>query len=357
MLASGREDPHRRIDHSSEPQLPSFTCDYAFLKSEKDPEDKLCLFILKEKRSKSVFSCVCPRKGTESQVAAELFLDAIYELGYRDSKILYKSDQEPALLDVINLVSTSRAAPMVPEQSPVGDSQGNGSIENAVEQVKGAIRRIKSNLESRLGKRLPLRHLAMPWLVQHACFCINRFLVGSDGKTPYMRTRGKSFEKPMVAFGERVLFVKPKNYIGPNLNQAETRAAYGIFLGFRPISNEIYLGTPEGIKKARTIHRLSDDKRWSLEAFEAFRGLPWNLRAPDAGELPDEERLRPIPLDKGPEGDAPPPADTGAKEPEIQPRQFKIFKNDLIKYGYSPHCPGCAAARDNKKTERSQPQL
>ena len=48
------------------------------------------IFVLREKVTKRLFACVCPRKGTESQVAAELFIDAIHELGYANSKIMYK---------------------------------------------------------------------------------------------------------------------------------------------------------------------------------------------------------------------------------------------------------------------------
>ena len=106
--------------------IPCFTCDYAFLTSERNSDDKVTLFILKEKRSKSIFACVCQRKGSESQAAAELFLDAVHELGYHDSPIMYKSDQEPAIVDIINLVSSNRKAPTIPEQSAVGDSAGNG---------------------------------------------------------------------------------------------------------------------------------------------------------------------------------------------------------------------------------------
>ena len=62
--------------------------------------------------------------------------------------------------------------------------------------------------------------------------------------------------------------------LGPNLNQADVRAEFRIFLGIRAISNEIYVGTPNGIKKVRTIHRLSHDKQWILGDLESFKGLP-----------------------------------------------------------------------------------
>ena len=64
-----------------------------------DP-DKITIFVIKEFKSKSITACVCPKKGNESTIAAETFIDFIAELGYRDAAITIKSDQEPALVDV-----------------------------------------------------------------------------------------------------------------------------------------------------------------------------------------------------------------------------------------------------------------
>ena len=65
----------------------------------------------------------------------------------------------------------------------------------------------------------------------HSVYCHNRFAVGDDGKSPYMRVRGRAFDKSMVEFGERVLYVKTNNMIGPRFNQAEARANPGICFG------------------------------------------------------------------------------------------------------------------------------
>ena len=121
----------------------------------KGSPDKITIFVVKECNTRSICACVCPTKGAESQVAAELFLDAVQELGFRDAPIMYKCDQEPALLDVINLVSSCRKSQTIPENSPVGQSQSNGSIENAVSLVQSRVRRLKLALEERLGHQVP----------------------------------------------------------------------------------------------------------------------------------------------------------------------------------------------------------
>ena len=211
--------------------------------------------------------------------------------------------------------------------------------------MKSLIRRNKLALEKRYSVKLPLAHSAVTWLVIHSTFCHNRFFVGTDGKTPYMRVRGKPYDKPMVELGERVLYVKTNNMIGPRLNQAETRAEGGIFLGVRPLSNEIYVGTPGGIIKARTIHRVSIDNRWNLLLFESIRGVPWNHKAESPSELPAEQQLRPAlqydPYDDS-NVDKPPPPES--KEPNIQPRSFRICRSDLENgLVYTPGCKGCEA--------------
>ena len=76
VLGSGKELPHCRGSHDDSILL-TFACDYAFLTSESDPEDKITIFIVKEFTTNSLFATVCPRKGTECQVGAELFLDAL----------------------------------------------------------------------------------------------------------------------------------------------------------------------------------------------------------------------------------------------------------------------------------------
>ena len=264
-------------------------------------------------------------KGTECTVAADLFLNAINELGYRDATITYKSDQEPALVDVIHVVSASRSAKTLPEHSPVGSSQFNGSSENAVSIVKRILRRGKLAIERRFERKLPLKHMSVPWMLMHGCFCHNRFAVGEDGKTPYERSRGKTFDRAMVEFGEQVLYVKPHNHIGPNLNQADVRAESGLFLGVRPISSEILIGTPHGVEKVRTIHRMINDKRWNLEFFESFRGLPWKWDADDVHELPAEEQMIPIEVESGD-----PVAEPNSQDDEndVNRRGFKIYAND-----------------------------
>ena len=89
----------------------------------------------------------------------------------------------------------------------------------------------------------------------------------------------------------------PNRFIGPDLNKWDDRWGKGIFLGVRPTSNELYVGTPPGVVKCRTLRRRVESDRWGLEAPESFRGVPWDMErgAEGQGELPSEQQLQPLP--------------------------------------------------------------
>ena len=99
--ASAIEAPHTRAKSEKDHAYPSFSSDYAFMGS-KDNENKITLFVIKERKSNNIFVTVVPRKGlSETEFAIEFMLDCIAELGYAHHTIYLKNDQEPALQSVI----------------------------------------------------------------------------------------------------------------------------------------------------------------------------------------------------------------------------------------------------------------
>jgi hypothetical protein len=57
-------------------------------------------------------------------------VENLAKLGHR--KVVLRSDQEPAMLDLIAGVIEARQDPTIPQNSPVGESQSNGLVERAV---------------------------------------------------------------------------------------------------------------------------------------------------------------------------------------------------------------------------------
>ena len=78
-------------------------------------------------------------------------------------------------------------------------------------------------------------HLAVLWLVPHSAATLNRYVVGTDGKTARQRLRGRGFRTPVAEFGECVWYLRPKSAGKDKLN---TRWGEGVWLGVKEESGE-----------------------------------------------------------------------------------------------------------------------
>ena len=191
---------------------------------------------------------------------ARRVLAFLKEIGLESSDVVFKSDQENAIGDLLNNIARRRSAlsklekateeevqdlvgGVVPagdprtihEAAPVGSSQSNGFIEGAIQDEEGQIRTLKSDLESRIGAKIPSSHDIVPWLVEYAAVLLNRGQLGADGRTAYERLKGKKASLPGLQFGERILW---KSNVAPykRKHKMDTDWAEVIFLGQRSVS-------------------------------------------------------------------------------------------------------------------------
>ena len=58
------------------------------------------------------------------------------------------------------------------EESPVDESQSNGQVENANQQVQGMVRTYRDALESRYEIKLTGKITILPWIIKARC-CIH----------------------------------------------------------------------------------------------------------------------------------------------------------------------------------------
>ena len=148
------------------------------------------MIVLKDRKSGTIKAHLVEEKGTNPYAIKRIGQD-IALLGYK--KIIFKSDNEPALVALKQAVKAERPEEIIMEESPVGESASNGEVENAIKLVEGMFRSLKSSLEERIGKKLVREHMCVPWLIRHAAETIDRFAISSDGKTNYQRRKGKKF--------------------------------------------------------------------------------------------------------------------------------------------------------------------
>ena len=220
--------------------MPTYEIDVCFPSSEDNPEETMTVFVIKQKQYKFLAASVVPCKGNAKEVnfAATCLNDCIRELGHDNVDVVVKSDNEPVLNTIREQVAASRKASTRAEHSPVGSSQSNGSIENAVRKIQGQVRSIKLSLESRYGCKVLINHYMTYWLANHAALCINRFEIGTDGRTPFQRVRGKQFAGQICELGEKVHALKCKRSAVPHRYKHDTRWFEGVFLGFKGLTNE-----------------------------------------------------------------------------------------------------------------------
>ncbi len=98
-----------------------------------------------ERGVKWVSANVVPEKGVEGY-AVQAAGREIDLAGLR--RVVIKSDQEPALKDLLRTVKAERPEEieLQPEESPVGESKSNGEIERAIQTIRGQVRALKLGL-------------------------------------------------------------------------------------------------------------------------------------------------------------------------------------------------------------------
>ena len=191
--------------------------DYLFItrgkilkKEELSDEDKahikLKILVVKDTKSKVVFAHAVRQKGVDDEgYAVARVTEDVQWLGY--TKLILKTDGERAIvrllresLKAIKTTLADEAGQASFENPPTYDPRSNGSVENAVKQVKGMLRTCKSCLEARVGSRIPDEHPIMTWLVEHVAWILTVRPNGEDGKTPFRRVRGRPFLKRCLLY-------------------------------------------------------------------------------------------------------------------------------------------------------------
>ena len=134
----GKSEAHKQLEAEKQHSVPHVSIDYCFLGQ--DENKCMPVLVLRDHTSRFTFSEVFPVKGTGHVYCAKQVVANVEFLGH--SKFILKSDQEPAILDLRNQVikdCKAHGIDVLKEESPVGESQSNGVIERAIQDVKGLV--------------------------------------------------------------------------------------------------------------------------------------------------------------------------------------------------------------------------
>ena len=111
------------------------------------------MLVMVDRKSSGICASVVPKKGVGGGFAVKQVHRDIRKFGHRH-KITLRSDGEPAIKSLFEKVANIRAAETLLENSPVGDSQANGQIENGVQRIENQFRAIRLALEARLESKV-----------------------------------------------------------------------------------------------------------------------------------------------------------------------------------------------------------
>ena len=325
VAGRGVGQQHRTRDEEARAQdgIPMISCDYTFMtvNGEEDGRAKPIL-VIKDSRTTSVAATFVDAKGP-TPYAVKYFSNFLKTLGYK--RVLLQSDGEHSIVALKTQAATAAGVEGVPRESPRGEHQANGLIEQVCKEIKMHIRVGRSALEEKLGQPLGDTDPLLAWMPRHVGDLLNRYRKGRDGKTPEQRRSGKQWRKPAIAFGERLYYRE--------VGEGRRPLKVGRYIGHHGRTGTLLVMTDSGVMRGTGIRRLGPTDQWTTEDLGQLRGLPWEVtarRPAERGEaLIGEGRL-----------EVPDLPQRVALAPPAQ-RRIYIRKEDVNKYGSTEGCPGC----------------
>jgi hypothetical protein len=336
---------HYKSD-KEEDQSPTISVDYGFFGREGElPSDvvggsKAPVLVARDRKSKSVWSHAVPSKGIEHPYPSKALLQDIEATGYK--RVIVKSDQEPAIIALVNSVKNAFKGDLLVEHSPKGESQSNGEIEIAVQAVQGIARTLKEAVEQKIGGKIGPREPLLAWLTEYAGVLLTLFHKGAphDGMTAYQRLKGKPWRIALPPFGERVEFRRRTK------NKLDTRWEAGVYLGVKMNTTEKIVGNATGTYVVQSMRRLPEGARYDQEMLKSLRGLPWK---PQPGPEDPVNLELPMPIALEPEVEEHENRPTEIAPKRLVLKRIYITKYDIEKYGHTAACPACDSTREGRR--------
>ena len=98
--------------------------------------------------------------------------------GLKDAKIQLKSDQEPSIVNVQSMIQEIRPGMVIPTNRPVGESECNGRVENAIRRIQEKVRALRHQVKQGINEKILDEALIMAWMVRWAAEIIPKYSPG-----------------------------------------------------------------------------------------------------------------------------------------------------------------------------------
>ena len=213
VRGKAKDDCHTTITGTDADSSATRVCiDYRFLtekvkaqENEHTEEIKanvsMTILVMLETMCRSIWAYAVENKGSDDRVAEQI-VDDLETVGLAGERIIIKADQEVAITELQRTVARLRKDyGSALEQSRVGDSNSNGRVERAIQDLKGFARTLRAALEIAVGGKVNLSDPIVPLLVRHAAYLINVSRVRENGRTARQIMKGRRSRTPLLPFG------------------------------------------------------------------------------------------------------------------------------------------------------------
>ena len=133
-------------------------------------------------------------------------------------------------------------------------------MEEAGKTIRGLAKTFKEMIEENIGEEIPVEAVIMQWLIRWAAILHSRFKIGKDCKTAYERRNVRKCNEEVIPFGEMVICKRLKGS-GERKKIMENTWLEGLWLGHNRTSNEVLIGTKEGVVEAWAVKRKPDEEK------------------------------------------------------------------------------------------------
>ena len=249
VSGKGVEEPHFRQDAGTSMER-VVQIDYSFygstaaICSEKEAVRKVLVAV--DTDTGMAYQIMCRTKGRQDQYVVAGICKFLTDL--RCSDIVLQSDGEhPIRAIVAAIAQTARekhGLVIRERRAPKFSHQSQGSVEATIRHCRGHFRTLRSALENETGLEISMAHDIAPWLVRHAGWLITRFQPKAEKRSAYFRVHGVEYTRPLVEFGEYVLF--RDNSPASLANKARSPWSSGVWLGRSDATDENIIGTSVG---------------------------------------------------------------------------------------------------------------
>ena len=287
VACRGKDDAHRAREDPEAARGAEVHFDYAFLRNE-EGGNKATVLVGRCRQSKFLVAHVVPAKGESEEWVVDEVVQDLKSMGL-NGQVLLRGDQERSLSSFFERVAEKRGElKTIPEEAPKGDSKGNGFAERAVQQFEEIMRVHKLALDNLVGRRIPIEHPCIPWLVQHAADVVNRYLVMSDGTTAYERVKRRKSSAVMHEFALPVMHRVSGAVQGGVMSE---RWYEGLWLGKHFMSGEDLVSLEDGrVIRARSIEERPTSVKLTMKMLDKVTGLTWKPTSTLSGLQPVDMR-------------------------------------------------------------------